>query len=93
LFCCGSIVAKKKKTTTSVTFFDGFVARNWRPAPFCWFCYEEGDGNNVIAFFYGGGDDVKKAMTFGDFFSFFCWSLWFSSLELTINNEVVGFFV
>jgi hypothetical protein len=36
---------------------------------------------------------VKKAMAFGDFFSFFCWSLWFSSLELTINNEVVGFFV
>ncbi len=34
LFCCGSIVAKKKKTTASVTFFDGFAARNWRPSPF-----------------------------------------------------------
>jgi hypothetical protein len=53
LFCCGSIVAKKKKTIISVTFFDGFVARNWRPAPFCWFCCKEGDSNNVIAFFYG----------------------------------------
>jgi hypothetical protein len=65
---------------------------------FYWFCYEEGDDNNVVAFFYGGGDavfygggDVKKAMALNDFFSFFCWSLWFSSLELTINNEMVFF--
>jgi hypothetical protein len=33
-FCYASIVVKKKKTITSVTFFDGFVARNWRLAPF-----------------------------------------------------------
>jgi len=33
-FCCGSVVAKKKKTTTFVTFFDGFVIRNWRVTPF-----------------------------------------------------------
>jgi len=30
-------------------------------------------------------------MTLNDFFSFLCWSLWFSSLELTINNEMVFF--
>jgi hypothetical protein len=63
---------------------------------FCWFCYKESDGNNVVVFFYGGGDaffygggDVKKAMALGDFYFFFYWSLWFSSLELTINNEMV----
>jgi hypothetical protein len=69
LFCLGSIVTKKKKTTASVTFFDGFAARNWRPAPFCWFKCKEGDSNNVVTFFYGGGD-VKKAMATGDFFIF-----------------------
>ncbi len=34
---------------------------------------------------------MKKAMALNDLFSFFCWSLWFSSLELTINNEMVFF--
>jgi len=33
LFCYGSIVAKKKKTITFITFFDGFAARNWQLAP------------------------------------------------------------
>jgi len=84
----------KKKTTTSITFFDGFVAKkndgNYHHL-FRWFCYEEGDGNNVIAFSYGGGV-VKKAMvTSGFFLSFFLWSFWSSSLELTINNEMVFF--
>ncbi len=60
----------KKKKTTSVTFFDGFVTKKWRPAPFLWFCWEEGDGNNVIAFLYGGGV-VKKAMVVGYFILFF----------------------
>jgi hypothetical protein len=44
-----------------VTFFDGFVAKKWRLAPFWWFCYKEGDNSNVIAFLYDGGV-VKKAM-------------------------------
>jgi hypothetical protein len=35
-----------------------------------WFCYEEGDGINVVAFFYGGGV-VKKALTTHNFFLFF----------------------
>jgi hypothetical protein len=33
----GSIVVKKKKTTISITFFDGFVTKKWRwelPSPF-----------------------------------------------------------
>jgi hypothetical protein len=36
-----------------------------------WFCYEEGDGNNVVTFLYGGGV-VEKAMAKGGFFPFFC---------------------
>jgi hypothetical protein len=38
-----------------------------------------------------GGGDVKKAMAVGIFFLFFSWSLWFSSFELTINNEMMVF--
>jgi hypothetical protein len=34
---------------------------------------------------------VKKVMAVGDFV--LCWSLWFSLLELTINNIMVVFFV
>jgi hypothetical protein len=49
-----------------------------------WFCCKEGEGSNVIAFFYGGGV-VKKS-------PFFFRSFWFSSLELTINNEMVVYF-
>jgi hypothetical protein len=41
-----------------------------------WFCYEEGDDNNVITFLYGGG-----------FLFLFCSCLWFSSLELTFSNN------
>jgi hypothetical protein len=67
LFYLGSIGAKKKKTTTIVTFFNGFAAKNWRHVPFCWFSCEEGDGNNVITFFYGG-PDVTKAMAESNFF-------------------------
>jgi hypothetical protein len=33
-FLCGSIVLKKKKMTTSITFFDGFTTNKWRPLPF-----------------------------------------------------------
>jgi hypothetical protein len=36
---------------------------------------------------------VKKAMVAGGFFCFFFLSLWFSSLELTINSEMVVFFM
>jgi hypothetical protein len=42
----------------------------WRFVPFLWFCCEEGDGNNVITFLYGGGV-VEKAMVGSDFFPFF----------------------
>jgi hypothetical protein len=70
LFCLGSIIAKKKKTKASVTFFDGIAARNWRPTPFCWFNCKEGDDNNVVTFFYGGLD-VKKAMAANDFLFYF----------------------
>jgi len=63
---------------------------------FRWFCCEEGDNNNVVIFFYGGCV-VKKALTISNFFlSFFLFrfflSFWFSSLKLTINNEMVVFF-
>jgi hypothetical protein len=94
LFCLGSIGAKKKKTTVVVTFFDGFAAKNWRHAPFCWFSCGEKDGSNVVTFFYGGLD-VTKAMEKNNLFFFFG-SLWFSLLKLTINNgccfvEVEGY--
>jgi hypothetical protein len=69
LFCLGSIGAKKKKTTAIVTFFDGFATKNWRHAPFCWFSYEEGDGSNVVTFFYGG-PNVMKAMSENNLFFF-----------------------
>jgi len=57
---------------------------------FLWFCYEEGDGNNVVAFFYGDGVMKKVMATCSLLFSF---SLVFGSslLELTINNEMVVF--
>jgi len=58
------VFEKKKKMTTFVTFFDGFVAKigdNNYNSLFHWFCYKEGDGSNVVAFFYGGGA-MKKAM-------------------------------
>ncbi len=95
---------KKKKIAVSITFFDGFVAKkgdNNCCRLFQWFCYEEGDDNNVVAFFYGGAV-VKKAMVVSNhhlffffffFFFFFLWSFWSSSLKLTINNEMVGFFL
>jgi hypothetical protein len=40
---------------------------------------------------------MKKAMATSchhllSFFLFLFWPFWFSSLELTINNEIVGFF-
>jgi hypothetical protein len=69
LFCLGCIGAKKKKTTTLVTFFDGFAAKNWRHVPFCWFSCEEGDGSNVVTFFYGG-PNVTKAMAESNLFFF-----------------------
>jgi len=34
---------------------------------------------------------VKKVLAASGFFPFFCWFLWFSSLKLTINNEMVVF--
>jgi len=58
------VFENKKKIAVSITFFDGFVAKkgdNNCYRLFQWFCYEEGDGNNVVAFFYGGAV-VKKAM-------------------------------
>jgi hypothetical protein len=56
--------------TAFVTFFDGFIVKNGDCNYyhfFRWFCCEEGDGSNVVAFFYGGGV-MKKAMAIGDFF-------------------------
>jgi hypothetical protein len=90
VFLCGSIVVKKKERIASITFFNGFATTKWRPAPFLWFCYEEGDNSNVVTFLYGDGV-VEKAMVGGDFF-FFGWCFWFSSLELKINNETVVLF-
>ncbi len=58
--------------------------------PFCWFSYKEGDDNSVITFFYGG-PNAKKAMVVSNFSFVFFGSLWFSLLELTINNIMVGF--
>jgi hypothetical protein len=71
-----------------VTFFDGFAAKNWQPTPFCSFSYEERDGSSVVTFFYGD-PDVKKVVVANNFFFF--GSLWFSLLELTINNIMVVF--
>jgi len=63
---------EKKKTTTSITFFEGFVTKNgdntYRRL-FQWFCCEKNDGSNIIAFFYGGGV-VKKVMATCGFFFF-----------------------
>ncbi len=56
---------KKKAMITFITFFDGFVAKKENSnyhSLFRWFCCEESDGSNVIAFFYGGGA-VKNMMT------------------------------
>jgi hypothetical protein len=53
-----------------VTFFNGFAAKNWRLTPFYWFTCEEGDGSNVVTFFYGGSN-VKKAMAAINFYLFF----------------------
>jgi hypothetical protein len=36
---------------------------------FFWFSYEEGDGSNVVTFFYGG-PDVTKAMAESNLFFF-----------------------
>jgi hypothetical protein len=75
---------QKKATTTTIAFF-------W------WFYYKEGDSSNVVTFFYGSGA-MKKIMAASCHsllsFSFFLlfWSFWYSSLELRINNEMVGFF-
>jgi uncharacterized membrane protein YgcG len=78
-------VAKKKKKTTTfvINFFDGFAAKNdnnnYRRL-FWWFCCKEGDDSNRTAFFL--------------FFLFLLlWSFWYSSLELTIDNEMVVFFM
>ncbi len=81
-FLYGGVTEKEKKmTATSVTFFDGFVAKkgdgNYRHF-FWWFCYEKGDGSNVVAFFYGGGG-MKKVMATGYRHLFF-----FSSLVLLV---------
>jgi len=96
-FC---VFEKKKKTTiASITFFNGFVAKKSDDkcrSPFQWFCSKEGDGNNVIAFFYDGGA-VKKmiVVSYNRFLPFFIflvlWSFWSSSLKLKINNEMVVF--
>jgi hypothetical protein len=56
--------------TASITFFDGFVAKNGDLHLFSWFCYKEGDGSNVVTFFYGGGV-VKKTMAINCFFFLF----------------------
>jgi hypothetical protein len=96
-FFFGFVVEKKKKTITSVTFFDGFVVKNgdgnYRHL-FKWFCCKEGDGNNVVTFFYASGI-VKKVTTIGSrLFFFFPSSLvFYNSLELTINNEMVVFLI
>jgi hypothetical protein len=46
------------------------------------FCYEKGDGNNVVTFLYGGGV-VENAMARGSFFfSFFVVLLvWFIRID------------
>jgi hypothetical protein len=94
-FFCGGVAKKKKTTTTFITFFNGFAAEKCN-GNYCWlfqwFCYKESDDNNVIAFFYGDGV-VKKAMATSCRHLFFLllWSFWSNSLELTINNEMMGF--
>ncbi len=76
-FFCGDVAEKKTYTTiASITFFDGFVAKKGDDNYgylFQWFCYEEDDINNVVAFFYGGRF-VKKAMATGCRHLFFFFS-------------------
>jgi len=74
-------------TTTSVTFFNGFVAKNGNSnylRLFWWFCYEEGDDTNVVTLFYGGSVVKKVMVVSGHLLSFFLylflWSFWSSSL-------------
>jgi hypothetical protein len=43
----------KKKTITATTFF-ALQQGNGEFAFLLWFCYEEGDGSNVVTFLYGG---------------------------------------
>jgi hypothetical protein len=44
----------KKKTRAAATFF-ALMQGNGEFAFLLWFCYEEGDGSNVITCLYGGG--------------------------------------
>jgi len=44
----------KKKTTVAAIFF-ALLQGNGEFAFLLWFCYEEGDGSNVVTFLYGGG--------------------------------------
>jgi hypothetical protein len=86
---------KKKKTRASVIFLDGFATNKWQHAPFWWFCYKEGDNCNVVAFLYGDGSKLLLLLLllFYFLFYFIFRSLWFSSLKLTINNEMLVFFM
>jgi hypothetical protein len=62
---------KKKTTITSITFFNGFVAKKGE-GNYChlfrWLYYKEANGKNVVAFFYGG---KFAAIAFFLFFFFF----------------------
>jgi hypothetical protein len=63
------VVKKKKKMIASFTFFDGFTTKNGDLCLFWWFCYKEGDGDNVITFLYGGTYEEGNGRHF--FFFFF----------------------
>ncbi len=84
----------KKKTIITITFFNGFAAKNDDNnyhRLFQWFCCEKSDDSNVVTFLYGCGV-VKRTMAARDYLLyFFLWSFWSSSLELTINNEMMVF--
>ncbi len=70
-----------------VTFFDGFATKKGDGNCSCllrWFCYEEGNDSNVIAFFYGGGV-AKKAMAT----SFFLLSFFLFSLVFLLQRRLV----
>jgi hypothetical protein len=61
---------KKKKTITSITFFDGFTAQNGGMCLVFVVLLQKRWNSNVVTFLYGGGV-MEKVMVEGDFFPLF----------------------
>jgi hypothetical protein len=82
------VFEKKKTMVAFVTFFESFAIKKGNNncyGFFRWFCSGEGDGSNVVAFFYGGGV-VKKAMVTSCHCLFFPFSLVLLVYFIKIDN-------